>query len=67
MLIARVDVIEEQEEPRQAAIHIRCREVEGVIVVEQRAQRLTRVADTVLELVEAGVDIAIVVILELAR
>ncbi|MCY1298944.1 hypothetical protein D9M70_484550 [compost metagenome] len=67
MLIARVDVIEEQEEPRQAAIHVRRREVEGVVVVEQRAQRLTRVADTVLELVEAGVDIAIVVILELAR
>ncbi|MDT4845766.1 hypothetical protein FQZ97_797620 [compost metagenome] len=66
MLIARVDVIEEQEEPGQAAIHVRRREVEGVVVVEQRTQRLARVADAILELVEAGVDIAVVVILELA-
>ncbi|MCY1523810.1 hypothetical protein D9M68_587170 [compost metagenome] len=67
MLIARVEVVEEQEEPGQAAIHIGCGEVEGVVVVEQRAQCLARVANTILELIEAGVDVAVVVILELAR
>ncbi|MNN57068.1 hypothetical protein D3C81_1720320 [compost metagenome] len=36
-------------------------------MIEERTQCLTRVSDAVLELVEAGVDVAVVVVLELAR
>ncbi|MCY1520049.1 hypothetical protein D9M68_548180 [compost metagenome] len=66
MPVTGVDVIEKQEKSCQAAVHVRRREVEGVVVVEERAQRLARVADAILELVVPGVDVAVVVILELA-
>ncbi|WP_280349649.1 hypothetical protein [Pseudomonas sp. BN414] len=36
-------------------------------MVEERAQRLTRVADTVLELIEAGADVAVEVVEEFPR
>ncbi|MNS90003.1 hypothetical protein D3C72_1240370 [compost metagenome] len=63
-LVARVDVVEQQVIAGQAAHHVRRGEVQGVVVVEQRAQRLARIADVVLQLVVARIDIGVEVVLE---
>ncbi|MNQ81541.1 hypothetical protein D3C85_965660 [compost metagenome] len=65
-LVARVDVIEQQVIARQAAHHVRRGEVQRVVVVEQRPQGLARVADMVLQLVVARIDVWVEMILERA-
>ena len=66
MLVARVEVVEKQVKPRQAAIDVRSGEIHRVIMVKQGAQGLARIADAAVA-VQAGIDVRIEMVLELPR
>ncbi|MCY1307750.1 hypothetical protein D9M70_577040 [compost metagenome] len=67
MLVSGVDIVEQQVEAQHPLVDVGGGEIHGVVMVEERAQGLPRVTNAVLELVEAGVDVAVVVVKEFAR
>src|SRR5213075_1215673 len=65
-LVAGVEAVEQAVEPRQALVDILRCEVDAVIVVPERAERLVGIAVRRMRRAEPGERVGIVVVVELA-